>query len=151
MNNVLEQLIKVINHLCHLMEYLRGEQDCSLLLSSENDGVLMWYVDAAFAVHPNMRRHTGAGLTIGHGLPIAVSTKQKVTTKSLTESALVGVDNMMLIILWTCNFLLEQGYVVIENLLLQDNKSLILLERNGQASSGKCTRHINIQYFLISD
>ncbi len=38
-----------------------------------------------------------------------------------------------------------------ENLLLQDNKSLILLERNGKASSGKRTRHINIRYFFITD
>jgi hypothetical protein len=61
------------------------------------------------------------------------------------------VDNMMPIIFWTCYFLLKQGYGVIENLLLQDNKSSILLERNGGASSGKRTRHINIRYFVISD
>jgi hypothetical protein len=35
--------------------------------------------------------------------------------------------------------------------LLQDNKSSILLERNGKASSGKRTRHINIRYFFITD
>jgi hypothetical protein len=35
--------------------------------------------------------------------------------------------------------------------LLQDNMSLILLERNGKASSEKCTRHINICYFFITD
>jgi hypothetical protein len=35
--------------------------------------------------------------------------------------------------------------------LLQDNKSPILLEKNGKASSGKRTRHINIQYFFITD
>jgi hypothetical protein len=137
--------------LCHLMKYLRGDQDCPLILSGENDGVLMWYVDAAFAVHPNMHKHTGGGQTIGCGFPIAVSTKQKLNTKSLTESELVGVDDMMPIILWTCYFLLEQGYGVIENLLLQDNRSLILLERNGRASSGKRTRHISILYFFISD
>ena len=34
---------------------------------------------------------------------------------------------------------------------MQDNKSLILLERNGKASSGKRTRHINIRYFFITD
>ncbi len=28
--------------LCHLMEYLRGDQDRPLILSGENDGVLMW-------------------------------------------------------------------------------------------------------------
>jgi hypothetical protein len=58
---------------------------------------------------------------------------------------------MMPIILWTCYFLLSQGYGVIENLLLQDNKYLILLERNGKASNGKHTRHINIHYFFITD
>jgi hypothetical protein len=57
----------------------------------------------------------------------------------------------MPIILWTCYFLLSQGYGVIENLLLQDNKSLVLLERNRKASSGKRTRHINIHYFFITD
>jgi hypothetical protein len=51
--------------LCHLMEYLRGDQDCPLISSGEHGGVLMWYVDAAFTVHPNMCRHTGAGLTMG--------------------------------------------------------------------------------------
>jgi hypothetical protein len=72
-------------------------------------------------------------------------------TKSSTESKLVGIDDMMPIMPWTCYFLLSQGYGIIENLLLQDNKSLILLEQNGKALSGKCTRHINIRYFFIID
>ncbi len=46
---------------------------------------------------------------------------------------------------------MEQGYGIVENLLLQDNKSSILLEKNGKASSGKRTRHINIRYFFITD
>ncbi len=87
----------------------------------------MWYVGAAFGVHSNMHRHTGGGLTMGRGFPIAMSTKQMLNTKNSTESELVGVDNLMPIILWTCYFLLKQGYGVIENLLLQDNRSLILL------------------------
>ncbi len=33
--------------LCHLMEYLRGDCDRPLILSGDNDGVLMWYVDAS--------------------------------------------------------------------------------------------------------
>jgi hypothetical protein len=111
----------------------------------------MWYVDASFAVHPNMRGHTGGGLTLGRGFPITVSTKQKLNTRSSTESELVGVDDMMPIICWTRYFLLSQGYGIIKNLLLQDNRSSILLERNGRASSGKRTRHINIRYYFISD
>jgi hypothetical protein len=108
---------------CHLMEYLRGDRDRPLILGTDNEGMLMGYVDASFAVHPNMCGHTGGGMTIGRGFPILVSTKQKLNTKSSTESELVGMDDMMPIILWTCYFLLSQGYEVIENLSLQDNKS----------------------------
>jgi hypothetical protein len=111
----------------------------------------MWYVDASFAVHPNMRSHTGGGLTMGRGFPIVASWKQQLNTKSSTESKLVGIIYMMPIVLCTCYFLLSQGYGIVENLLLQDNKSSILLEQNGKASSGKRTRHINIRYFFITD
>jgi hypothetical protein len=135
----------------HLMEYLRSDRDRPLILGADNEVMIMWYVNALFAVHPNMRRHTGGGMTMGRGFPISVSTKQKFNTKSLTESELVGVNNMMPIVLWTCNFLLSQGYGVIGNLFLQDNKSSILIERNGKASSGKRTSHINIHYFFITD
>ena len=71
--------------------------------------------------------------------------------KSLTESKLVGVNDMMPIMLWTSYFLLSQGYGIVENLLLQDNKSSILLEQNGKALSSKRTRHINIRFFFITD
>ncbi len=83
----------------HLMEYLRGDRERPLILGRDNEGVLMWYINALFAVHPNMRGHTSGGMTIGRGFPIYVSTKQKLNTKSLTESELVGVDDMMPIIL----------------------------------------------------
>ncbi len=33
-----------------------------MILSGKNDEVLMWYVNAAFVVHPNMCGHTGGGL-----------------------------------------------------------------------------------------
>jgi hypothetical protein len=44
-----------------------------------------------------------------------------------------------------------QGYGVKDNVLFQDNNSSILLEKNGKASSSKHTKHINIQYFFITD
>ena len=66
---------------------------------------------------------------MGRGFPISVLTKQKLTMKSSTEGELVCVDDMMPIILWARQFLLAQGYGIVENLLLQDNKSSILLEQ----------------------
>ena len=101
--------------------------------------MLMWYVDASFAVQPNMRSHTGGGLTMGRGFPLVSSTKQKLNTQSLMESELVGVDDMMPIVVWSHYFIMAQGYGVTQNILLQDNKSSILLEKNGRASSGKQT------------
>jgi hypothetical protein len=126
------------------MEYLRKDHAWPLVLGARNDGLLMWYVNALFAVHPNMRGHTGRGLTMGRGFLITASTKQKLITRRSTESKLVGVDDMMPIIIRTCYFLLLQGYGIVENLLLQDNKSSILLEQNRKALSSKHTRHINI-------
>jgi hypothetical protein len=140
-----------LGKLRHLVEYLRKDSTRPLVLGTNNDGLLMWYVNALFAVHPNMRGHTGGGLTLGRGFPISASTKQKLNTRSSTESELVGVDDMMPIILWTQYFLLSQGYGIIENLLLQDNKSAILFEQNGKTSSSKRTRHINIWYFFVCD
>jgi len=63
----------------------------------------------------------------------------------------VGADDFMPAICWTRYFMKAQGYDVQDNVLFQDNKSSILLEKNGKASSSKRTKHINIQYFFITD
>ena len=42
-------------------------------------------------------------------------------------------------------------YPVGWNIILQDNKSSVLLEVNGKASSRKRTRHLAIRYFFITD
>ena len=133
------------------MKYLNGTRKLPLILSSKGTGILKWWVDGSFAVHPNMRGHTGVGLSMGRGFPITSSTKQKLNTRSSTESELVGVDDAMPAILWTRNFLEAQGYGVKESIIYQDNKSAILLEKNGKASSSKRTKHINIRYFFVTD
>ena len=137
--------------LVHLMKYIRGTRMLPLILSANGSGILKWYVDASFAVHPNMRGHSGGGLSLGRGFPIVSSTKQKINTKSSTESEIVGADDFMPAICWTRHFLMAQGYDVRDNVLFQDNMSSILLEKNGKASSSKRTKHINIRYFFITD
>ncbi len=66
--------------LSHLMEYLRVNRLRPLIMSADGSGVLMWYIDATFAVHPNMCGYTGGGLTMGQGFPIVGSIKQKLNT-----------------------------------------------------------------------
>jgi hypothetical protein len=135
----------------HLIEYLWSTVDLPLTLGSTSGGVLHWYVDAAFVVHPNMRGHSGGALTLGLGFPISPSGKQKLNTCSLTESKLVGVDDLMSLIIWSRNFLKAQGYALVDNILHQDNRSAILLEKNGKISSGKRTKHIAICHFFVTD
>jgi hypothetical protein len=102
-------------------------------------------------VHPNLRGHSGGGLSMGRGFPIVASTKQKLNTRNSTESEIVGADNFMPAICWTRHFMKSQGYTVNDNIAYQDNKSSILLEKNRKALSSKRTNHINICYFFITD
>jgi hypothetical protein len=98
-----------------------------------------------------MKGHTGGGPTLGTGFPFVTSTKQKLNTRSSTESELVAVDDCMPAICWTQYFLESQGNGVFENILYQDNQSVILLEKNGKASSSKRTKHINISHFFVTN
>ena len=44
-------------------------------------------------------------------------------------------------------FMEEQGYKIEGNVLYQDNKSAILLEKNGRKSMGKQSHALNVRYF----
>ena len=95
-----------------------------------------------------MKGHTGASMSMGTGSPYSASLKQKLVSHSSSESELIGVHNILPQILWTSHFLDAQGYGVKRTVLKQDNKSSILLEQNGRASSSKRTKHIQIHYFF---
>ncbi len=56
--------------LCHLVEYLRSTRGLPLILAANGTGVLSWYVDALFKVHPNIKGHTGGAMTMGMGFPL---------------------------------------------------------------------------------
>ena len=137
--------------LIRLLKYIKGTKKEKLTLSADNLHVMKWYVDSSFAEHPDFKSHTGATMTMGGVTPISTSCKQHLNTRSSTEAELVGVDDMSTMILWTKLFMEEQGYEVKKNILYQDNKSTILLEKNGKKSSGQRTRAINIRYFFMTD
>jgi hypothetical protein len=122
-----------------------------LILSANGSSILKWWVDASFAVHPNMHGHSGGGLSLGRVFAIVSSTNQKLKARSSTETEIVGADDFMPAICWMRYFMKAQGYGVKDNILFQDNKSSILLEKNGKASISKRMKHIKIRYFFITD
>jgi hypothetical protein len=54
-------------------------------------------------------------------------------------------------VLWTRQFMEGQGYKIKDNIVYQDIQSAMLLEKNGQQSSTKRTRHLDICYFFVTD
>jgi hypothetical protein len=131
--------------------FLRDTRNDLHILEADRTGVIRWWVDASFVVHPDMKSHTSAVMSMGKGCMYAVSCRQQLNTTSSTESELVGVSDGMGLILWTQWFLEAQGYNVRDNIVHQDNQSAILLENNGRMSSSKQTRHIDIHYFFVTD
>ena len=152
--------------LIRVLGYLKETLHIPLVLGTDGSNNVYWYVDASFAVHKDMKSHTGGVMTLGQGAVISMSTKQKLNTKSSTEAELVGVDDALPFNIWSHYFLkwqgchamgvnpqnsAKQGVLGERNILYQDNTSSIKLENNGKASSTKRTRHINIRYFTITD
>ena len=72
------------------MKYLNGSQELVLTLRADSLNNIKWYVDAAFAVHPDFRSHTGMVLTMGKGGIINNSRKQKLNTDSSTTAELIA-------------------------------------------------------------
>ena len=136
--------------LLKLLGFLKGTIDDVLIIELDDKQIFKWYVDAAFAVHADMKSHTGAVLMMGKGGVICESTKQKVNSRSSTEAELIAVDDKISKIMWTKRFAEHQGFKILI-IVYQDNESSIKLEVNGKESSGKRTRHFNIQYFYITD
>ena len=134
-----------------MISLLKADRLRKWVLAADDSKDLMWYVDCAFGVHSDYKSHTGGGLTMGKGFAITVSKGHRLNVRSSTEGEIVSVDDCLSLVLWSRKFMIAQGYGCNRNIILQDNKSSVLMEINGKASSGKRTRHMNIRFFNITD
>ena len=90
-------------------------------------------------------------MSLGRGAAMSFLHRHKLNARSSTEAELIGIDDALPYIMWGLYFIEAQGYEVTHNILYQDNKSTILLAKNGRWSSSKRTKHINNRYFLVKD
>ena len=134
-----------------LLEYIKGTLHLTYTVGTDDMGKIQSWVDASYAVHPDFKSHAGGVISLGRGGLICKSSKQKLHTKSSTEAKLVGASDYLPNILWAANFLKEQGYNIIKNVLEQDKESVIKLKTNGKTSAGPRSRHIDFRYFWIKD
>ena len=95
--------------LVRMMKFINGTKRKVLRFSIDDMRVLKWYVDVAFAVHPDFKSHTGMVMKMGKGTLQSLSRKQKLNTRSSTEAELVGADDIVGQMLWTQLFLHQEG------------------------------------------
>ena len=73
---------------------------------------------------------------MGKGSFMVASAKLKLNTENLTESELIGANDMIPIMLWIRNILSEQGEGIVVDMLL-DNKGPSACEKIGKTPSWK--------------
>jgi hypothetical protein len=78
-----------------VLEYIKGTADMEYTLGADNLGHFSAWVDASYAVHPDMKSHTGGSISSGTGGLICKSNKQKMNTKSSTEAEVVGASDYL--------------------------------------------------------
>ena len=105
--------------------FLRGTINDKRIIGADSLRELRVWVDASHAIHGNMRGHTGGTMSMGRGTIHNKSSKQKLNTKSTTESELVGVSEYLPYNLWKVNLFGAQGYDIRNNYIYQDNESAI--------------------------
>jgi hypothetical protein len=114
-----------------LLQYLNDTNELRRILGADDLSVLQTWVDASYAVHEDMKSHTGGAILFGTGAVLCKSTKQKLNTKSSTKAEVVGASDYIPNTIWLRMFLEAQGYSVTSNILYQDNQSAMRLEKNG--------------------
>ena len=106
-----------------VLQYLYGTMDDSLIIGADSMQKMCTWVDASYAVHPDMKSHTGGVISFGRGALFSKSTKQKLNTKSSTEAELVGASDYLPSTIWAMLLLKAQGYNMEESKFFQDNQS----------------------------
>ena len=134
-----------------LMQYLNDTVKMTRTMGAKDLDWMQTWVDVSFAVHPDYTSHTGGAISLGHGVIMTKSTKQKLNTKSTTESELVGASDYLPCTIWAKMFLEAQGHTIKTNNFAQDNESAQRLAKNGRTSSGQRSRHFGIRHFFIHD
>jgi len=134
-----------------LLQYIYGTIDLVLTISAEELNVLRTWVDASYAVHPDMRSHTGSCMSLGLGLVYSKSGKQTINAKSSTEGEVIGISDRLPQSIWAKYFLSAQDYELEQNILYEDNQSAMKIAKNGVRSCGQNSRHYLIRYYFIKD
>ena len=131
--------------------FLKATKNDKQIIGMDDLWSLRTWIDGSYVVHENMRGHTGGGMSLGWGLVHTKATKQKLNSKSSTETEVIAVSEHVPYKIWLINFMEAQGYKFKDKVLFQDNMSAMKMEKNGRNSCTGNSRHISIRYFFVKD
>ena len=117
-----------------VLTFLSQTKKDKRIIGAKNLHEIATWIDASYAVHPNMRGHTGGAISLGNGIIHARAGKQKLYVNSSTGAEVVGLSEYLPYHVHLRNFMECQGYKVTKNEVRQDNMSAIRMEKNGRNS-----------------
>jgi hypothetical protein len=88
----------------HTLEYLQGSLDEFITFGADDICKMQTWVNASYAVHKDMKSHTGGANSFGQGAAMSKSSKQKLNTKSSTKAKLVGASDYLPYPIWAMKF-----------------------------------------------
>ena len=88
-----------------MLKFLNGTVGDKLTLGAESLDQLLKFDDVSFAVHSDMRSHSGKAASFGRGVFMPMSRKQRINTGSSTEGEIVGVSDYAPNTIWLLKFL----------------------------------------------
>ena len=83
------------------LEYINGTINLEYILGADSLNELWTWVDASYALHRDMKSHTGRIMSLGLRGIAQKSTKHKLNTISSTEAELVGDSDYLLNVTWS--------------------------------------------------
>ena len=87
--------------LLRMINYLRATLELPLNIQASNTNIVIFWVDGSCVIHPDCKSQTGGTQSLGKGSIISSSIKQKLNTRSSTETELVAADDLMPQLCWT--------------------------------------------------
>ena len=133
-----------------LMSWIKTTKDDVRFIGADDLLNLFVMIDSSHAVHGDMRGHTGGISTFGTGVFDQKSSKQRMNTRSSTETEHVGTSEYLPKPIFFELFMEHQGYK--PNITLwKDNESEIRMLNNGKDSCTSNSKHVAIKYFWSTD
>ena len=133
------------------LKFLQQTINDTRIIGADNLDELQTYIDSSHAVHVDMRGHTGGAMTMGTGIIHGKGSKQKMNSRSSTETEVIGNSEYLPYPIWFEYFMEAQGRKIKSHLLWQDNEGAERFAKNGRISCTSNSRHISIKYFWVTD